>query len=300
MASTHQFGGNWTDDKLDRLRKYLAAYTTIFKTNSRAAFLRTTFVDAFAGTGYRNLPKDNKPETIPLFLEDTPIYDEEAQSFQKGSAQIALETDPPFHRYLFIEKNREYIKDLETLRDRFPAISGRVEIRQGEANSILQEWCRSVNWRTNRAVVFLDPYGMEVEWSTIETIARTKAIDLWLLFPLGQAVNRVLTKERPPEGAWANRLTRFFGTPEWRHAFYRQSTQMTLFGDEERIRKEADFEQIGRFFLDRLEEVFTRVADNPLYLCNRRNVPIYLLCFAAGNERGAPVAVKIAKDILGK
>lgn len=33
--------------------------------------------------------------------------------------------------------------------------------------------------------MFLDPYGMQVERETIDTIARTKAIDTWLLFPLG-------------------------------------------------------------------------------------------------------------------
>jgi len=300
MASTHQFGGYWTDDKLDRLRKYLTAYIRIFTANRWAARYRTTFVDTLAGTRHQKPPKESHTEYLSTFLEDTPVYDEEMQSFQKGSAQIALETDPLFNRYLFIEKNREYIKELETLRDRFPTIASRVEIRQGEANSVLKDWCRSTNWQSNRAVVFLDPYGMEVEWSTIETLAATKAIDLWLLFPLGQAVNRVLTKDKPPEGGWADRLTRFFGTTEWKEAFYRRSTQMTLFGEEEQVKKDADFEQIGRFFLSRLESVFACVADNPLYLYNGRNVPIYLLCFAAANERNAQTAVNIAKDILGK
>jgi three-Cys-motif partner protein len=129
MASTHQFGGNWTDEKLDRLRKYLTAYIRIFTANRWASRYRTTFVDAFAGTGYRSPPRESRSEYVSLFLEDTPVYDEEAQSFQKGSIQIALETDPPFNRYLFIEKNREYIKELETLRERFPGIAGRVEMR---------------------------------------------------------------------------------------------------------------------------------------------------------------------------
>lgn len=31
---------------------------------------------------------------------------------------------------------------------------------------------------------------------------------------------------------------------------------------------------------------------------NSKNVPLYLLCFAAGNPRGGPIAVKIAQDIL--
>lgn len=64
--------------------------------------------------------------------------------------------------------------------------------------------------------------------------------------------------------------------------------------------KEAGFDKIGKFFIERLETVFTKVAQNPLLLYNSKNVPIYLLCFAAGNPRGAPTAVKIAQDILGK
>jgi hypothetical protein len=40
------------------------------------------------------------------------------------------------------------------------------------------------------------------------------------------------------------------------------------------------------------------VAPNPLILNNSKRVLIYLLWFAAGNPKGAPTAVKIAKDIL--
>jgi hypothetical protein len=44
--------------------------------------------------------------------------------------------------------------------------------------------------------------------------------------------------------------------------------------------------------------VFKGVANNPLPLYNSKNNPLYLLCFAAGNPKGAPTAVKIAQDIL--
>ena len=47
------FGGDWTEEKLDRVRKYLPAYTTIFNSNPKAKSLKTHYVDAFAGTGYR-------------------------------------------------------------------------------------------------------------------------------------------------------------------------------------------------------------------------------------------------------
>lgn len=298
MASSHQFGGMWTEDKLERIRKYLQAYIYIFNRNVRAATFTTTFVDAFAGTGYRNTPPIAKSLNNSLFGEDFIVDDDDAKELRKGSAQIALELAPSFDRYKFIEKRADFARELEGLRDRYPALSPRIDIVQGEGNSILRQWCQRTNWNTNRAVVFLDPYGMQVEWETIESIARTQGIDLWILFPLGQAVNRVLTRNSPPEGGWADRLTKMFGTTEWKEAFYRPRQQMSLFGEEGGLEKEANFEQIGAFFTKRLSTVFAKVADNPLPLCNSKNVPIYLLCFACASPKGAPTAVKIAQHIL--
>ena len=53
---------------------------------------------------------------------------------------------------------------------------------------------------------FSNPYGMQVEWTTIEAIAATKAIDLWILFPLGIGVNRLLTKSGDIPESWRKRL----------------------------------------------------------------------------------------------
>ena len=173
----------------------------------------------------------------------------------------------------------------------------------------LQRWCAETDWTKNRAVVFLDPYGMQVDWSTIEAIAATEGIDLWVLFPLGQAVKRLLTRKRIPEGALADRLTRHLGTESWKDEFYRAAdaaddeAQPRMFEDSEEERgilKTASLEAIGAFFVERLGEVFAGVAPNPLMLRNSRNVPIYLLCFAAGIQVGAPTAVKIAGHLLGR
>jgi three-Cys-motif partner protein len=221
------------------------------------------------------------------------------RAFQKGRAQIALECDPPFDSYLFIDEVIDHVRELESLKQQFPARAGMISVIQEEANAFLARWSLETNWRTHRAVVFLDPYGMDVAWSTIEALAATRAIDLWILFPLGQAVNRLLTKSRPPKGLWADRLTKLFGTDQWRPAFYHPSKQGTLFDGEESIEKGADFDRIAAFFVKQLETVFAKVAHNPLPLRNSRNVPIYLLCFAASNPRGAPTAVRIASHILG-
>jgi three-Cys-motif partner protein len=105
-------------------------------------------------------------------------------------------------------------------------------------------------------------------------------------------------KDRPPDGPWADRLTRIFGTAGWRDAFYHESNQADLFTGSPELIKDADFETIATYWVARLQSVFADVALNPLPLRNSRNVPIYLLSFAAANPRGAKIAVKIAEDIL--
>lgn len=292
----HEFGGAWTAEKLERVRKYLAAYTTIFAMNPRAQKLATVYVDAFAGTGYRSRRREDQLRTL-LFPE---LAEPEAEAFLKGSAQLALEVEPPFREYVFIERDGKRALELERLKQMFPKKSASIRIVAGDANSYLKEWCNQTDWRLCRAVVFLDPYGMQVEWTTIEAIARTQAIDLWVLFPLGVAVTRLLTKARRPPAHWEKALTSIFGTGEWASAFYREEVTASLFEAQGSETRDADLNKIGQFFVERLRTVFTQVADNPLPLRNSRNVPLYLLCFAAGNPRGAPTAIRIARHILSR
>jgi len=44
--------------------------------------------------------------------------------------------------------------------------------------------------------------------------------------------------------------------------------------------------------------VFPAVAEEPRVLRNSANCPLYLLCFAVGNEKGAPIAMRIADYLL--
>ncbi len=139
---------------------------------------------------------------------------------------------------------------------------------------------------------------MEVKWKTIEAIADTQAIDLWLLFPLGIAVNRLLRKDGQINRAIENTLNEFFGSGDWVDEFYEKDETPSLFENLPGQQKVADFDSIEAYFIRRLGSIFTEVAENPLRLYNSRNNPLYLLCFAAGNPKGASTAVKIAQDIL--
>ncbi len=288
----HEFGGPWTEEKLRILRDYLRAYLAIFHGNERARYFTTHYVDAFAGTGSRSEGDASDP-TLPLLEVET---DADALDFKAGSATIALDLMPPFDHYLFIERRQKHVAELRAAVEREDRS---VTVKQGEANELLRAWIDQMEWDRNRAVVFLDPYGMQVEWETIERLARTEAVDLWLLFPLGQGVIRLLT-EAPPSGAWADRLTVFFGNEDWKTRFYRIPQQLPMFGAA-RPERDVKWESIERYFVERLKSVFPGVAPKPRRLYNSTNsIPLYLLFFASANPRGAPTAIKIAKHILEK
>jgi three-Cys-motif partner protein len=299
-ARTHRFGGDWTAAKLDVIARYLASYTTALKDKpSKEHPFVKGYIDAFAGTGYRDARRDDPTEDPSQALLLPDLAETEPQALLDGSARLALKTQPRFDRYVFIERSPERCAQLELLKQEFPDLAKDIQIRRGDANSEIQELCAK-DWSSHRAVLFLDPYGMQVDWTTVEAIAQTKAIDLWVLFPLGVGVNRLLTKSGDIPDSWHRRLNLLLGTEEWYEEFYRSESTPTLFGGAvERVVK-ASTETIGRYFNNRLKSMFAAVADEPKVLRNSANSPLYLLCFAAGNPKGAPIALRIANHLLKK
>ncbi len=288
------FGGDWTEKKLGVLAKYLSAYTTALKKQP----FRKIYIDAFAGTGYREL-KD-AGESAPLLAS---LAEEEPQSFLDGSARIALRTQPRFDDYVFIEKSPSRAAELKKIKSNpaYAEIASSIFIKCGDSNELLRNWCGDECWGKCRAVVFLDPFGMQVEWSTMEAIAGTKAIDLWVLFPLGMAVNRMLVNDLTKMHAtWRDCLTKVFGNESWTQAFYESKKTDTLLGPaEETAKKTCNLKQIGTYYRNRLSKIFPIVAPNPAILCNSRGIPLFQLHFAAANPgRGGQIAVNIARHIL--
>lgn len=209
---------------------------------------------------------------------------------------MALKVEPRFDSYVFIERNPDRCRALRALSDEFPDRADRIRVQEGEANTEIRAICAK-NWRAHRAVLFLDPYGMQVEWSTIEAVAKTKAIDLWLLFPLGIGVNRLVTRSGEIPDSWKRRLDLLLGTSDWFEAFYQVEHTTDLFGSVEETVTKRSIDVIARYFEERLRSVFPAVA-TPGVLRDSANCPLYLLCFAASNERGAKPALSIANHLL--
>lgn len=285
------FGGTWTDSKLAVLEKYLRAYLSLMKGNERARHFKTKYIDAFAGSGY-SLRRTKRDLVADSFSRDV-----DARGLIEGSAIRALKLATPFDSYFFIERSAEALSNLI---GHIPdAVKLRVQLAHGDANSELAKLCAQWNTRSERAVVFLDPYGLQVKWNTLEKIARTQAMDLWMLFPIGMGVNRLLTTKGEPPAEWAATLDETFGTGDWRQAFYEKNVQAGLFGEVETTTKTAHFDGIAEFLLERLSTCFAHVCDRYLILRNSKNSPMFILLFAAAAPKGG-AGVKIARDIIMK
>ncbi len=87
------FGGDWTEQKLNILKKYLWSYTTALADKG----FTLGYIDAFAGPGFRLDPTletiKQKNVNLDLILEDT-------NSLLDGSVRIALKNEPKFDKYL--------------------------------------------------------------------------------------------------------------------------------------------------------------------------------------------------------
>ena len=284
------FGGSWTEKKLEILKRYLDAYNKALKNQP----FKRVYVDAFAGTGYRQKRKNQY--NIPSLFEE--LEQDKYEQFLKGSPKLALESVPSFHRYIFIESDKNKIDELEKLRKDHPEKEKQIEIMKKDANEFIQDYCVEEDWISTRAVLFLDPFATEVEWKTIEAIAKTKCIDVWILFPV-MAVNRLLAKD--PQKIWYDCLNRIFGTQDWFNSFYKTRTLDDIFGKSvDIINKACDFNTIGNFYKSRLKTIFSGVAEKPKVLYNSRGSALFQLFFAAGNTKGAPIAIRIAEHLIRK
>jgi three-Cys-motif partner protein len=277
----HSFGGAWTLIKLEALGKYLVAFNTAL---SKQSFTRL-YIDAFAGTGRCDIKVDGEKQIVD------------------GSARRALATNPPFHKFCFIELRPKKRMALNALGAEYPGKT--IEVIQNDANAALKTLCSQYQWNNERAVLFLDPFGMHLEWSTLEAIAKTGAIDVWYLFPYAGLYRQAAKNADALDAGKEASLTRVLGTDEWRQAFYAQNPQTDMFGGSNGDVRETDHRQMLEFVSNRLKGLFPAVT-KPKVLYqggdskNPTGAPLFALYFAASNPKPQAygLATKIAQDIL--
>jgi three-Cys-motif partner protein len=279
--------GPWAKEKLEALSQYLNFYTTVLK--KQGHWLKGTFfVDAFAGPGLSKIRKKAKAAPTGFF----PVPEPEQEEYLIGSPRVALDIANPFSSYLFIDTDKDRIAELEALKTDYVG-SREIAVRKGDANSELEKWLATgVDWKHHRGVVFLDPFGTQLSWATIEALAKTGSIEVIINFPLGMAINRMLTKTGDIPDGWQISLDTFFGSPDWRKIAYEDGQD--LFGPKTRKAKNTS-ERLLQWYRGRLKTLFGHVS-TPRLINNSRGNPLYYLIWAGPHPKG----LEGANHILGK
>lgn len=277
----NDFGGKHTQIKLRALKDYLPAYTTALKGQR----FRLTYIDAFAGSGSCLIDVGTERKIrVP------------------GSAAIGLECRPPFDQLVFIDKRKRCAQALARLselhRDR------KVEVVRGDANRELLSVLAGLDRSKDRAVLFLDPFGMSVEWRTLQAIRATKLVDVWYLFPLFGLYRQAANQANKIDAAKEASITRMVGTDAWRHEFYNRNPQADMFGAEQEDVRILEANQMAAWVTDRLRSLFPRV-ENPAILyaktrSGKNGAPLFALYFAVSNPSPAAgaLASRIARHVL--
>lgn len=280
MVAQH-FGGPWTIEKLDILTKYVNAYLTVL---SKTPF-KKIYIDAFAGSGRISITDG---------YEDDDVI--------PGSTRRILESEQKFDKYIFIDSDANHIQTLrDMVKHDFPDLYDRVEFICKDANTALTSIAKQFLWKSERAVLFIDPYATQFTWETLQLIGNTRAIDIWWLFPFS-AVNRMLQKQGVKYEAWWKRLNLVFGDNAWEKEFYTESPEMNIFDLEEVSKvKQCNVHSVQSYIHKRLNALGFKVAQNSRILYNRNNSPLFIFFFIVTNDnvRAQAIALRIASHILG-
>lgn len=282
----HNWGGSWTVKKLDAFEKYVDAYLKIMQKNP---YWETIYFDGFAGSG------DLKPKNKGDIYKQLQLIPEE-DNLYKGAAERVVSMKNKFNYFYFVEKDAKSRDKLNNkLIAMVPELEDRLVFRSTDCNEQLFELAKALNSKKYASLIFLDPFGMQIDWSSIEKLKGSRS-DIWILIPTGVIVNRLLDKKG--ELRHLKKLESFFGLSESeiKKEFYSVKNELTLFGEEsEIVTKVMDpINKISRLYAKNLGEIYDFVSENPLKLKNSNNVPIFHFIFASNNKN----ATKIAQQII--
>lgn len=262
--------GYWSEIKLDILKEYAKAYSTIL--SGQPGFYHV-YIDGFSGPGVH--------------------VQKHSGGFVAGSPLNALSVTPPFREFFFVDMDGDKVGHLKQLVGDRPE----VHVLQGDCNEVLLKGVfPSVRWEDyRRGLCLLDPYGLDLAWEVIAGAGQLRTIDLFLNFPIMDA-NRNALWHDPERVApkQAKRLTGYWGDDSWRAAAYRPKKQLGLFGEE---LEKVENDTIAEAFRERLRAVagFANVPA-PMPMRNDKGAVVYYLFFASQKD----VANRIVSDIFRK
>lgn len=273
MNSDLRKWGFWTEIKLDALDRYLARFTTASKRAST-----TVYLDLFAGS-VDNLRRDDNNRHFT------------------GSTVRAMETIPPFTHLRFFEVSQQALKLRSDLSTRFPD-DDRYVVIDGDCNVTISRTLhdlRAQGLDFSPTFCFIDPDGLDVDWSTLSTVAsfknsraRTKPEMLILLSHTTIPRLAGWDSSMGLDEELSSSVTAFYGTQDWRHIHNRRMSDGLGASDARTLYTEL--------FRYRIQQVLGYRRTLTIEMGNERGAPVYVLVYCTDHDAG----VKIMSSVFAE
>ena len=267
----HDEIGVWSEIKLEIVKEYATAYSTILASQTSPAFSHV-YIDAFAGSGI------NVSRVTGKFVPGSPLN--------------ALEVRPPFQEFYLIDRDDEKVLALQKI----VGARNDVHIFGGDCNEILlKKVFPQVKYSEfRRGLCFIDPYRINLDWNVILTAAQMKSVEIFLNFSTHYLNRAILTRRKPdtvPEEPLA-RMNAFWGDTSGENIAYRKP--QTRVGSEDE--KVTNLELALAYRERLIARAGFKYVPQPVPMKNSKGAVVYYLFFASHN----PVAKTIVEQIFDK
>jgi three-Cys-motif partner protein len=238
-----------------------------------------------------------QPQLTPIYIDALAgagrVIAKRDLEFYLSPAAAATRLNPGFFHHYLIDVDKQKADELRDLIGE----NDTVDIVPGDCNKVVLEQLIPLlkRHRSYRALVFLDPYKLELEWELVRELGYTGQVDMFLNFPemhMNRAVllrngGTVPTSQMEVMDTW-------WGDRTWFDDIYKSAEQQSMFEGDVGYNKAAAH-AVVRSYQKRLATAggFEFVPD-PVPMLNSKGSPIYWLFFASNH----PVASRIATDIF--
>ena len=268
--------GSWGEKKLTALEDYLSFYTGVLKNEP----FELVYIDAFAGAPDAKFrDADNSVEELPLEVDEVIVA--HRKNYIASSPLRALKFKKFFKRFYFFDKDEIRVKTLNDVCDAHKNVT----VARGDCNDLIRDLAPKIERHNVKGVTFLDPYGLQVKWKTLQALASTGKMEVIVNLPIGMAINRLtpvcwndfVDSHHKP-------LNEVFGTNGWFKQIYSQGGE-DFDGRTTFEKKPNSPDLLLKFYLDRLEKLFGYVAD-PLLIKGDTGIHLYYLIWAGPKKKG--------------
>lgn len=278
---------------LNTLELYVKAYLDVMDRYREKYHWQLVYFDGFAGSGTRHTLRNPHPLLADLLSEG--LTENDLMGYKGAAERILNLPESDFDSYYFIDLDRESNHKLRLKLEKFQTEDGKLTFRADNVNVQLANLARTLHADSNlRALVILDPIGMQIEWSSLTKLANL-GVDLWLLLPTSTVLSILLDRHGAVERF--DLLKQYLGMSETEMRNYatQQSVCSAVQGLSQTTRLVTQSAlTIAQLYLRCLRSVFNEVASQPLLLSNDDGFPLVHMAFASNNKN----AIKLNADIM--